>query len=349
MPASDDQKDFAGAAGALRGVAAAGGLTRRTMLGAMAAGLSVGSGFPAFAEDKWPSRVVKLVCTYAAGGSSDISLRIVAEQLEHRLNAKFIVENKPGASTRIANESVARSAPDGYTFLYAAAPYATVESLFGKLTYDPHKDLKPVAMAMFAPLFLIVNADAPYKTLKDFIAYGKSQPNGLTFGSPAAGSQPHLAIELFLRSAGVKGVAAQFRGDAPSYTELLAGRIDATLTAISTALPYVETGKLRVLGAASAERSAVYPNAPTLREQGYPDVVASGWYGFLAPAGTPQPIVDRFQTELLAILNDPDVKKKLLVQGLEVHGTDGAAFGKFIDDESAKWGKVIKDAGIKGG
>jgi len=349
MSGSNNRRDSRRIAGVSRNVTTADGLTRRTLLGAMAAGLSGGASFPAFADDKWPSHVVKLVCTYAAGGSSDISLRIVAEQLEHRLNAKFIVENKPGASTRIANESVARSAPDGYTFLYAAAPYATVESLFGKLPYDPHKDLKPVAMAMFAPLFLIVNADAPYKTLKEFIDYGKSQPNGLTFGSPAAGSQPHLAIELFLKSAGVKGVAVQFRGDAPSYTELLAGRIDATLTAISTALPYVETGKLRVLGAASAERSAVYPEAPTLREQGYPAVVASGWYGFLAPGATPAPIIDRFQTEVMAVLADPVVKKKLLVQGLEVHGTDGAAFGKFIDDEAAKWGKVIKDAGIKGG
>jgi tripartite-type tricarboxylate transporter receptor subunit TctC len=324
-------------------------VTRRTLLGAAAAGLAAGSSVRAYADDKWPSRVVKLVCTYAAGGSSDISLRIVAQQLENRLNAKFIVENKPGASTRIANETVARSTPDGYTFLYAAAPYATVESLFGKLSYDPHKDLQPVAMAMMAPLFLIVNADAPYKTLKEFIAYGKSQPNGWTFGSPAAGSQPHLAMELLFKSTGVKGVVVQFRGDAPSYTELLAGRIDATLTAISTALPYVETGKLRVLGAASAERSAVYPNAPTLREQGFPDVVATGWYGFLAPAATPKPIVERFQAEVLAVLGDPEVKKKLLVQGLEVHGTDGAGFAKFIDAESDKWGKVIKEANIKAG
>jgi tripartite-type tricarboxylate transporter receptor subunit TctC len=346
MAASDDRKDFAEAAGA-PGSFAAGGLTRRTMLGAMAAGLSVGSGFPAFAEDKWPSRVVKLVCTYAAGGSSDISLRIVAEQLEHRLNAKFIVENKPGASTRIANESVARSAPDGYTFLYAAAPYATVGSLFGKLSYDPHKDLKPVAMAMFAPLFLIVNAEAPYKTLKEFIAYGKSQPNGLTFGSPAAGSQPHLAIELFLRSAGVKGVAAQFRGDAPSYTELLAGRIDATLTAISTALPYVETGKLRVLGAASAERSAVYPNAPTLREQGYPDVVATGWYGFLAPAGTPQPVIVRLNAAVNAQLQAPDTRAALAKLGLDPKALSPQQFGAVLADELRLWAAVAQQTGIK--
>lgn len=321
-------------------------MTRRTLLAAAAAFAAMPN-IRAFADDKWPSRVVKLVCTYAAGGSSDISLRIVAEQLEHRLGQRVIVENRPGASTRIANEAVARAAPDGYTFLYAAAPYATVETLYGKLNYDPHKDLRPVAMAMLAPLFLVVNAKAPYKTLQEFIAYGKAQPNGLTFGAPAVGSQPHLAIELFLKSAGVKGIAAQFRGDAPSYTELLAGRIDATLTAISTALPHIEAGKLRVLGAASEERSAVYPNAPTLREQGYPDVVATGWFGFMAPAATPDPIVTRFQAEVLAVLADPDVKKKLLVQGLEAHGMSGPDFGKFIDEQAVKWGKVIREAGIK--
>ena len=222
----------------------------------------------------------------------------------------------------------ARAAPDGYTFLYAAAPYATVETLYGKLNYDPRKDLRPVAMAMLAPLFLVVNAKAPYTTLQEFIAYGKAQPNGLTFGAPAVGSQPHLAIELFLKSAGVKGIAAQFRGDAPSYTELLAGRIDATLTAISTALPHIEAGKLRVLGAASEERSAVYPSAPTLREQGYPDVVASGWFGFMAPAATPEPIVERFQTEVLAVLADSGVRSGLDVVRMLALGADGVLLGR---------------------
>ena len=194
-----------------------------------------------------------------------------------RLGQQFIVENKPGAGTRIANELVARAAPDGYTFLYAAAPYATAEALFGKLNYD-RKDVQPVAMAVIAPMFLIVNAEAPFRNLQEMIAYGKSKPDGLTFASPGAGSQPHLAAELLFRDAGVKGLNVQYRGDSMAYTELLAGRVDATLTAISTALPYVETGKLRVLGVASAERSAIYPQAPTLREQGLP--------AWSPPAGT---------------------------------------------------------------
>jgi len=215
------------------------------------------------------------------------------------------------------------------------------------LNYD-RKDLQPVAMTVLAPVFLIVNAQAPFKTLPDLIAYGKSQPDGLTFGSPGAGSQPHLAAELLFREAGVKGLNVPFRGDNMAYTELLAGRIDATLTAISTALPHIQSGALRVLGVASVARSPIYPEAATLREQGFPSVVASGWFGFMAPAATPRAIVDRLQDEVVRALADHEVKQKLLVQGLEAHGGTAAEFGKFIDDETRKWSELIRVAGLKG-
>ncbi len=321
-------------------------ITRRTLLGTVAC-FSAGSIFQARAEGDWPSRVVRLVSPYGAGGASDISLRILAEQLGRRLNQQFIVENKPGAGTRVANELVARAAPDGYTVLYAAAPFATAEALFEKLNYN-RKDLQPVAMAVMAPLFLVVNAQAPFKTVQEMIAYGKSKPEGLTFGSPGAGSQPHLAVELLLRDAGVKGLIVPFRGDNMAYTELLASRLDGTLTAISTALPHIQSGALRVLGVASAARSPIYPEALTLREQGLANVVASGWYGFMAPSATPRPIVERLQEEVVRALSDPEVKQKLLAQGLEANGGTAAQFGKFIDDETRKWGEVIRAAGLKG-
>jgi tripartite-type tricarboxylate transporter receptor subunit TctC len=203
-------------------------------------------------------------------------------------------------------------------------------------------------MAMMAPLFLVVNAQAPFKTLQEMIDYGRSKPDGLTFGSPGAGSQPHLAAELLFRDAGVKGLIVPFRGDNMAYTELLASRLDATLTALSTALPHIQSGALRVLGVASAERSAIYPEAFTLREQGLSNVIASGWYGFMAPAATPQPIVDRLQAEIIRVLADPEVKQKLVVQGLEARPGTAGEFGKFIDDETRKWGEVIRAAGLKG-
>jgi tripartite-type tricarboxylate transporter receptor subunit TctC len=322
-------------------------VTRRTLLGTAAAFLCSGVGVEAFAQADWPTRLIRLVSPYGAGGANDISLRILAEQLARSLGQQLIVENKPGAGTRVANELVARAAPDGYTFLFAAAPFATAEALFGKLNYD-RKDLQPVAMAVIAPIFLIVNAQAPFKNLQELIAYGKSRPDGLTFGSPGAGSQPHLAAELLFRDAGVKGLNVPFRGDNMAYTELLAGRIDATLTAISTALPHIQSGALRVLGVASAERSAIYPEAATLREQGFSNVVAAGWYGFMAPAATPRAIVDRLQAEVGRALTDPEVKQKLLVQGLEARSGSAIEFGKFIDDETRKWSALIREAGLKG-
>ncbi|HVX79265.1 MAG TPA: tripartite tricarboxylate transporter substrate binding protein [Bradyrhizobium sp.] len=320
-------------------------ITRRALLGSAAAGITFGPAFAASSTDGWPARPVRLISPYGAGGSSDISLRILAEYFEGRMGKKFYVENKPGAGSTIANETAARAAPDGYTFLYAAAPYETAEAMFGTLTYDPHKDLRPVALAMLVPLFLIVNAKAPYKTLQEFIAYAKSKPDGITVASPAAGSQPHLAAELFIRTAGIKGVVVQYGGDAPSYIELLAGRVDATTTALPTALPHIKTGALRVLGCFSDERSSAYPEAATLREQGQ-DIVAAAWYGFMAPAATPGPIVDKMQSEISLALSDTAVKQKLVVQGLDAHYLPGPEFGKFIDNESRKWGKVIHEAGI---
>jgi tripartite-type tricarboxylate transporter receptor subunit TctC len=317
--------------------------TRRALLGGAAAAMTFGRAFAAAGE--WPARPVQLISTYAVGGSSDISLRILAEYFESRMGKKFFVENRTGAGSTIANQMVARADPDGYTFLYAAAPFETAEAMFGKLSYDPHKDLRPIAMAMLVPLFLIVNASAPYKTLQEFIAYAKSKPDGVTFATPTPGSQPHLAAELLIRTAGFKGVAVQFGGDAPSYIELLAGRVDATTTALPAALPHINSGALRVLGCFSEERSSVYPQAATLREQGE-NVVAVGWYGFMAPAATPDPIVDQMQSEISQALSDTAIKQKLAVQGLDVHYLPGPEFGKFIDSESEKWSKIIREAGI---
>lgn len=321
--------------------------TRRALLGAFAAGASAGTGLlPAFAESPWPSRPIRVVSPYGPGGPNDMSARLLGEQLSKRLGQPFVVENKPGAGSRLANDQVAHAPPDGYTILYAAAPYITAEALYGKLSYDPRKDLRPVAMAITAPIFLIVNAQTPIKTVKDLIDYGKAKPDGLTFGSPGAGSQPHLAAELLFKKADVKGINVHYHGDAGAYTELLAGRIDATLTAITTALPHIQAGKLRVLAVASTDRSPLYPQAPTLREQGY-DVVGAGWYGFLAPGATPTPIVERLQNEILQVLGEPDIRRKLLAQGLEAHPETAADFGKFIDEETAKWSDVIRKTGLK--
>jgi len=322
-------------------------LNRRTLLSMSVTGLASYPGLDALAQHVWPASPIRLISPYAAGGASDISARILGEKLGRSLGQQFVIENKAGAATRIANEFVARAAPDGYTILYAAAPYVTVEALYGKLSYNPRKDLIPVAKVCDSPIFLIINAQAPFKTLQELIAYGKARPEGLTFGSPGPGSQPHLAAEQLFKDAGVKGLNVHFRGDAPAYIELLAGRVDATFTAISAALPHIQTGKLRVLGVGSAKRISIYPQAEPLREQGLPNVVAAGWYGIMVPSATPSVIVDRLQTEVISALADSEIQRKMNLQGLEIDIMPSAMFGKFIDDETKKWSDVIRKIGIK--
>lgn len=320
-------------------------LTRRRLIGATTAALAVASPRLLFAQ-AWPSRPVRLISPYDAGGASDILTRVLGAYLAGKLGQNVVVENKPGAGTRIANDMVAHAPPDGYTVLHAAAPIAIGPALYKNLPYDVEKSFVPIVSTAIAPLFLVVNADAPYKTLAEFVQYGKASAKGLNFGSPGAGSAPHLTAELFLRAANVPGVNVQFRGDAPAYNELLAGRIDATLTAISTAVPHIKANKLRVLAVATEERTSVYPQAPTFRESAFPTVVGYGWYGLMAPAGTPAAIVERLNVETNAALADTEVRARADAVGLQLRGGTPAAFAAFIDGETRKWAQIIKVANI---
>lgn len=319
--------------------------TRRSLLGAAAAAL-VPLSLPARAQ-AWPARPIRLVSPYAPGGSSDILTRVLGDYLGGKLGQAVVVENKAGAGTRIANDFVAKAAPDGYTLLHAAAPIAIGQALYANLPYDLHKSFEPIVSTAIAPLFLVVKADAPTKTVAEFVQWGKSNADGFTFGSPGAGSAPHLTAELLMRAVGAKGVVAHFKGDAPAYSELLAGRIDATLTAISTAVPHVQAGKLRVLAVANEKRTPLYPDAPTFVESGLPSVVGYGWYGLMAPAGTPAAIVTRLNAETNAAVADAEVRKKALAAGLELRGGSAVAFRAFLDGEAKKWTEVIKAANIK--
>lgn len=323
-------------------------LDRRRLLAGLAAAAPLALWGPAHAQGQWPERTVRIVSPYGAGGSNDISARLFAERFGKRMGQQFIVENKPGAGTRLANEFVARAPADGYTLLYAAAPFAVVESLYGKLSYDPGRDFQPVTLALVAPVFLIVNADLPVKTVADFIKYAKSKPQGINIASPGAGSGPHLTGELFMKEAGIQGLTVHFRGDATAYTELLAGRVDATLTAITTALPHIKAGKLRVIAVANESRSPIEPKVPTFAEAGFPNIVGYGWFGFMAPRGTPAAVVDRLAAETNAVLAEPDFKARMLELGLQPRGGTPAEFAAFIVRETRKWSEVIRTAGIKG-
>lgn len=323
--------------------------TRRKFIAQLAAttGSLAGLHGTARAQADWPNHAVRVISPYGPGGSNDISGRILCEELGKRLHQQFFVENKPGAGTRIANEFVARAAPDGYTLLYAGAPFATAEPMYGKLSYDTTRDFRPVTLAVIAPVFLVVNSASPIKTVADMIAYAKSKPEGLTFATPGSGSGPHLTAELFFKEAGVKGLNVHFRGDATAYTELLAGRVDATLTAIPTALPHIQSGKLRVVAVASEVRSPVYPSVPTFTEQGYPNIVGYGWFGFIAPAATPPAVVERLSKEVNSIIKEPAVRARLIDLGVQPQGGTPAEFSAFVAQETRKWGEIIRTAGVK--
>ena len=317
---------------------------RRRFLGAAAAALAA-CHLPALAQ-AWPTGPVRLVSPYGAGGASDILTRMLGRYFEQALGQPFVVENKVGAGTRIANELVAHAPPDGSVLLHAAAPIAIGAALYTKLPYDVRTSFAPIVSTAIAPLFLIVNAGAGFATLDDLLAHGRSKPEGLTFGSPGAASAPHLTAELLLNSAKVKGLNIHFRGDASAYIELLAGRIDATLTSIASAMPHIQAGKLRVLAVATEERTPVYPQAPTFRELGYPDLVGYGWYGLLAPAGTPDAVIQRMNKVANAALADRELRERAEAVGLQPRGGTPAEFAAFFDEESRKWAGVIRSAGI---
>ncbi|UBM07339.1 Bug family tripartite tricarboxylate transporter substrate binding protein [Cupriavidus metallidurans] len=317
-------------------------LTRRRLLGAMAlAGLVP----PAFGN-AYPSKAVRFVSPYGPGGSNDTSARILAEVLSRKYGQQVVVENKPGAGTRVASESVAHAAADGYTLLWAAAPFAINTGAGLSQRFDIHKDFVAVGPRVLGPLFLIVNANSSVKTVADFVKLAKQKPDGVNFASPGIGSGPHLTAELFASQAGFKVVNVHYRGDATAYTELLAGRVDATLTAITTALPFIQAGKLRVIAVAAEQRTPVYQGAPTFAEQGVPGVVGYGWFGIVAPAGTPAPIVRQLNQDASQALSDAQVRQKLLALGLQPEPGSSADFAAFIDSEVKKWGTLVRTRGL---
>lgn len=317
-------------------------LTRRRLLGAMALAGVVPRAF----GNAWPGRPIRLVSPYGAGGSNDTSARVLAEALSRKYGEQVVVENKPGAGTRVASDSVAHAAPDGYTLLWAAAPFAINTAAGLAQRFDIHKDFVAVGPRVLGPLFLIVNANSSVKTVGDFVKMAQGKPGGVTFASPGIGSGPHLTAELFASQARFKVLNVHYRGDATAYTELLAGRVDATLTAITTALPFIHAGKLRVIAVAADARTPVYPDALTFAEQGVPGVVGHGWFGIVAPARTPAAIVQQVNQDASRILGDAQVRQKLLDLGLQPVPDTSTEFAAFIDSEVKKWGALIKARGI---
>ena len=296
----------------------------------------------------WPNRVVKFVSPYPPGGSVDPLARLFAAKLTDSLKQQFIVENRTGASGIIGTDYVAKSAPDGYTWCFIFDTHSVHQALNPKIPFDPVKDFAPVMLVGYAPMAITTSADKkPYKSFADVIAAAKARPDTLTIGNVGNGSLGHLASILVSQAAGIKLVPVPYKGGGPLSTDVLGGQIDFAMASTAAQAQYVRSGKMRALALTGDRRSHTMPEVPTLKELGI-DVVANAWWGIVAPAGTPVPIVDKMVRELRKVIGMSDVQTMLReTLGMEVIALGPEATQKWINDAIARWGKVVKDNNIR--
>lgn len=321
------------------------GLNQLLAAAALAA-LSFGAPMQAQAQ-AYPARPITMVVGFAPGGSADILARLVAQKLAAPLGQQVIVDNRPGAGGTIGAAVVAAAKPDGYTLLLVTSGHAGSGALYAKLSYDPQKAFAPVIKLGATPVVVVANASSPFKNLKDVIAAARQSPGKLNYAAGGGGATvTNLAAEFLKHDAGIDMVQINYKGSGPALTALLGGEVDLGFDIPSSALPLIRAGKLRALAVTSRNRSPNLPDVPTVAEQGVPNFEVTGWFGVLAPAGTPAAIVTRLNKELQAILTQPDVKARLADLGLEPGGGDSADFGKLIDNETRRAGDAIRRLGL---
>src|SRR5712672_2879910 len=299
----------------------------------------------ALAED-YPTRPVRIVAGFAAGGGVDITARLIGQWLNERLGQSFVVENRTGAGGNIGTEAVVTAAPDGYTLLLATVPNAVNASLYNNLKFNFIRDIAPVAGIIRVPMFVMVHPSVPAKTVPELIAYARANPGKVNMASAGNGSAPHMAGELFKMMAGVNLVHVPYRGQGPALTDLLGGEVQVLFATAPGTTDYVATGKLRALAVTSASRAEVLPELPTVADS-VPGYETTQWYGIGAPANTPAEIVDRLNREINAAIADPGMKARLAAIGGEPLPGSPAEFGRLIAEETEKWAKVVRAAGIK--
>lgn len=317
----------------------------RTMVGALMIAALASAGGGAYA-DNYPSKPIKMIVPFPAGGTTDILARIVGQELTKAWGQQVIIENRPGAGGNIGADVVAKSAPDGYTLLMGTVGTHGINvSLYKKMPYDAVKDFAPVTLVAAVPNLLVVHPSVPAKSVKELIDYAKKNPGKLSFASSGNGTSIHLSGELFKSMTGVEMTHVPYKGSAPAITDLLGGQVDLMFDNMPSILPHVKNGKLRALAVTTATRSPAIPEIPTIAESGLPGYEASSWFGILAPAGTPQPIVTKLNKEIVRILHAPEIKERLSGQGAEPVGDTPEEFSAHIKSEIVKWAKVVKASG----
>ena len=296
----------------------------------------------------YPAKAVRLIVPFAAGGSTDIIGRVIAQKLNEMWGQPVLVDNRAGGSTVIGTEIVAKAPPDGHTLLVTPAPFTIVPSLMQKLPYDPHKDFEPITLINTTPLVVVVHPGVPAKSIKELVALAKAKPGALNYGSSGSGGSNHLAGELFNAMAGVKMVHVPYKGNAPALTDLVGGHVDVVFNGLTSALPLIKSGKLRALGVTSLNRSAALPGSPTLDESGLKGFQAVAWNGLTAPARTPKAVIDKINADVMKVIRSPELVEKLKAEGSDPVGSSVEQYARFLREEIAKWNKVIKFANIRG-
>lgn len=323
-------------------------VSRRTICLGMAAVLHASLAAPALAnEPNWPTKPVKLVVGYAAGGATDVIARLVANRMGTELGQTMVVDNRSGANSNVGAEVVARAPADGYTLYVFTIANTINASLYSKLGYDPVKDFEPIGMIAKIPNLMVVNPSLPVHSVQEYIKYAKESKDGVTFASSGSGSSIHLSGEMFKMKTGLNMLHIPYRGSAPAVSDLLGGQVQSMFDNSPSAMPHVKAGKLRALAITSKERSPLLPDVPTVAESGFPGFEVQSWFGLSAPAGTPPAVIKRLNTALNAALNAPDVKQRLV--DLVATATPGTPddMRKFVASELKNWNEVVKASGAK--
>lgn len=307
----------------------------------------LGSGFECALAQKYPARPIRLVVASSPGGASDILARLLAQKLGEELGQQVVVDNRGGASGVIGTGIVAKATPDGYTLLIIQPSLTINPSMIRKMPYDAARDFAPVSLVVDAFQIMTVNPAVPATSVKDLIVLAKAKPGQLTFGSPGIGTSPHMTAELFKQTAGVDMPQVIFKGSGMAFISLISGEITAAVSTALSAMPHVRSGRIRALGITAPKRLQILPDVPTFVESGLPGFVISQWFGFLAPAGTPRPIINRLYQALTRGASSPEVVSRLAEQGVEVVNRKPEEFASLIRREIAQWNKVVKAAGIK--
>ena len=301
----------------------------------------------AHAQEKYPSRPIRVIVPSVAGGGTDISARMIAPKMSEYLGQSVVVENRAGAASIIGSDLVAHAAPDGYTLLMGISTLTINPSIHTKLPYDTVRDFAPVSLVVTLPNVLVVHPSLPVKSVKELIAFARVRPGQLNYASAGVGSSLHLSMALFMSMAKLRMTHVPYKGSAPALVDMLAGQIEVMTGTMITVIPYVRDGRLRALGVTSLKRAAVAPELPTIAEAGLPGYEAVQWYGLLAPGATPREIIAKLNEAVAHATHDAAVRKRFLDDGVEPVGSTPEEFAALIRSDTAKWARVVKDANIK--